>query len=94
MRTGTGPSPAESRQQPQTASRPRDTAGDVIILKNGSDIGEFLKGIKQPELILIKPGSPGSSPPSQPRGRPLLGPLIMSFDQSRSVAGSLTILPT
>ncbi len=58
-----GPSPAESREQPRTASRPRDAAGDVIILKNGSDIGEFLKGMKQPELILIKPGPPGSSPP-------------------------------
>ena len=37
---------------------------EVIILNNASDIGEFWKKLKQPDLILIKPGTRPSSPPA------------------------------
>ena len=51
-------STADDQTQPQTASRPVDLPGEVIILNNASDIGEFWKKLKQPDLILIKPGTP------------------------------------
>jgi len=35
---------------------------EVIILNNGSDIGEFWKKLKQPDLILIKPSTPSGPP--------------------------------
>ncbi len=55
--------PAEVPVQSQTASRPGVLPREVIILHSGGDIGEFWKKLKQPDLILIKPGSPASAPP-------------------------------
>ncbi len=41
---------------------------EVVILKNGTDLGDFLKQIKQPDLIITRP-PPGSLPPAaQPPG--------------------------
>ena len=42
--------------------RPGGLPREVIILNNGSDIGEFWKKLKQPDLILIKPNTPSSPP--------------------------------
>jgi len=36
---------------------------EVIILNNASDIGEFWKKYKQPDLIVIKPSTPSGPPP-------------------------------
>src|SRR5271165_7416289 len=57
------PSPADDRAQSQMTSRPGGLPREVIILNSGGDIGEFWKKLKQPDLILIKPGSPASAPP-------------------------------
>ncbi|HMF37366.1 MAG TPA: hypothetical protein VKF17_12030, partial [Isosphaeraceae bacterium] len=54
---------AEDRTQSQATPRPGDLPREVIILNNGSDIGEFWKKLKQPDLILIKPDT-SSSPPA------------------------------
>ena len=48
---------ADERVQPQTAPVPGGLPREVIILNNGSDIGAFWKQLKQPDLILIKPGT-------------------------------------
>src|SRR5208337_902370 len=53
---------AENRAQSQTTLRPGGLPREVIILNNGSDIGEFWKRLNQPDLILIKPGTPSSPP--------------------------------
>lgn len=56
------PSPADDRTQSQMTPRPGGLPREVIILNNGSDIGEFWKKLKQPDLILIKPNTPSSPP--------------------------------
>ena len=56
------PSTADDRPQPQTSSRSGGLPGEVIILNSASDIGEFWKKLKQPDLILIKPSTPSTSP--------------------------------
>ncbi len=60
------PPAVESRSQAQVGSRSGDVPGDVVILNNASDLKDFLKRLKQPDLILIKPGAQGSSPAPVP----------------------------
>ena len=40
----------------------------MIILNNASDFGEFWRKLKQPDLILIKPGSSSFPPAPAPTG--------------------------
>jgi hypothetical protein len=56
------PSTVDDRTGSQGPAHPRGFPEEVIILNNASDIGEFWKKLKQPDLILIKPGTPSSPP--------------------------------
>lgn len=57
-----GADPPASEPRPDPPQPPEATASlpdEVIILNSAADIGEFLKKIKQPDLIILKPGSGG-----------------------------------
>ncbi len=56
------PSTANDRSQPQAPSPAAHVPGEVIILNRATDFGEFWNRLKQPDLILIKPAAPSSSP--------------------------------
>jgi hypothetical protein len=50
-----GPVGTSAPSPPQTA--PGGLPDQVIILNNAADIGEFWKKLKQPDLIIVKPGA-------------------------------------
>ena len=56
------PAPGDERGRSATQVVPGGLPDEVIILNNASDIGEFWKKLKQPDLILIKPGTSGGNP--------------------------------
>jgi hypothetical protein len=57
---------APTAGEDRARSAPDKTAGlpnEFLILSNVSDFNDFLKKLKQPDWIFMKPGAPGAAPP-------------------------------
>ena len=81
------PAPGDAHGRSATQVVPGGLPDEVIILNNASDIGEFWKKLKQPDLILIKPGTSAAIQPA-----PAPGPGATATPRPRSqVVGSVKV---
>ena len=76
-----GPSREQERGGAAARIAPDRPADEVIILNGASDVGEFLKKLKQPDLILMKPGTSDGGPAT-----PAAGPAPTNAARTRSHA--------